>query len=61
MLCDSVIRVSEEEFGSEPIELLLENDKTLLVSTLKSCFPSAVGKKMCNIFFAFCLFILGSF
>lgn len=33
-----------QEFGDEPIELPLESDSTLLLSTLNSAFPNATGK-----------------
>jgi hypothetical protein len=32
-----------EEFGEEPIEIPLEKDDTLLLSTLNSLFPTACG------------------
>lgn len=49
MLSQRVIQVCQE-FGDEPIELPLENDGTLLLSTLVSTFPNATGK---NYFFLF--------
>lgn len=42
MLSQKVIQVCQE-FGEEPIELPLEIDGTLLLSTLNSAFPNATG------------------
>lgn len=45
MLSQKVIQVCQE-FGEEPIELPLENDGTLLLSTLNSAFPNATGQNV---------------
>lgn len=37
-----------EEFNDEPIELPLEDDSTLLLSTLQGQFPGATGLKYRN-------------
>lgn len=41
------LRVSED-FGEEELEVPLEDDKTLLLTTLQSCFPTASGLKFRN-------------
>lgn len=47
MLSTRCIRVCEE-FGEEECEVPLEDDATLLLSTLQSCFPTCQGLKFRN-------------
>jgi Transactive response DNA-binding protein N-terminal domain len=44
MLSQRCIKCSEE-FGAEECEVPLEDDGTLLLSTLQSVFPGAKGKR----------------
>lgn len=47
MLSQRYLRVSED-FGEEELEVPLEDDGTLLLTTLQSCFPQSSGLKFRN-------------
>lgn len=47
MISERCLRVSEE-FGEEEMEVPLEGDGTLLLTTLQSCFPGVSGLKFRN-------------
>lgn len=52
MFCQTYIKCIEELGDEDPIEVPIEVDGTLLLSTLQSVFPGAKGLLVCKIYFS---------